>query len=63
MNKESPFSPEYDISNTTESKSSIHKKISTSEDKEENDFIKKIESDYKLSKPRRNIVRARIISE
>lgn len=61
MNKESAFSAEYDINNTTNSKSSIQETISTLEDKEADDFIKKIESDYKLSKPRRKLIHARII--
>ena len=61
MNKESAFSAEYDINNTTDSKSSIQEKSSVPKDKEANDFIKKIESDYKLSKPRRKTVSARII--
>lgn len=61
MNKESPFSVEYDINNTTDSKSSIQQKSSTPEDKEASDLIKKIESDYQLSKPRRKLIRARII--
>lgn len=56
MNKESPFSIEYDINNTTDAQSSIPK------DKEASDLIKEqIESDYQLSKPRRKLIRARII--
>ena len=62
MNKESPFSVEYDINNTTDAKSSIQQKSSTPKDKEASDLIKdKIESDYQLSKPRRKLIRARII--
>lgn len=61
MNKESAFSAEYDINNTTDSKSSILEKSSMQKDKEANDFIEKIESNYKLSKPRRKLIRARII--
>ena len=61
MNKESPFSVEYDINNTTDSKSSIQQNSSTPKDKEASDLIKKIESDYPLSKPRRKLIRARII--
>ncbi len=61
MNKESAFSTEYDINNTTDSKSSIQEKDSTPKDKESNELIEKIESDYKLSKPRRKLIRARII--
>jgi hypothetical protein len=59
MNKESAFSAEYDISNSTESKPSIQD--SMPKDKEADELIKRIESSYKLSKPRRNIIRARII--
>lgn len=55
MNKESAFSVEYDVKNTTNSQ----EKTSTPQD--EKDVLKKIESDYKLSKPRRNLIRARII--
>ena len=62
MNKESPFSVEYDINNTTDSKSSIQQKSSTPKDMEESDRIKEeIESNYQLSKPRRKLIRARII--
>lgn len=61
MNKEPPFSVEYDINNTTDSKSSIQQKSSTPKDKEANDLIRKIESEYQLSKPRRKLIRARII--
>ncbi|MCD4691626.1 MAG: hypothetical protein K8R79_01835 [Calditrichales bacterium] len=61
MNKESAFSVEYEINNTTDSKSTIQNKSSAPKDKEMNDFIKKIKSDYKLSKPRRKSIRARII--
>jgi hypothetical protein len=60
MNKESVFSAEYDINNTTDSQSSIQDKSSAPKDKE-NEFINQIESDYNLSKPRRKIIRARII--
>ncbi|MFZ0034864.1 MAG: hypothetical protein WAK60_07745 [Sedimentisphaerales bacterium] len=63
MDKESAFSAEYDINNTTDSKPSIQEKSSTSKDKEANDFVKTIESNYKLSKPRRKIISARIIPE
>ncbi len=61
MNKESVFSAEYDINNTTDSQSAIQEKSSVLKDKETNEFIKKIESDYNLSKPRRKLIRARII--
>ena len=61
MNKDSAFSAEYDINNTTDSKSSSLEKGSILKNKEGNDFIDKIESDYKLSKPRRKFISARII--
>lgn len=61
MNKESVFSAEYDINNTTDPQSSIQEKGSVPKDKETNEFIEKIESDYNLSKPRRKLIRARII--
>lgn len=61
MNKESVFSAEHDIDNTTNSQSSIQKKGSAPKDKETDEIIKKIESDYNLSKPRRILIRARII--
>ncbi len=63
MNKESVFSAEYDINNTTDSKSPIKDKSSVPKDKETNEFINQIESDYNLSKPRRKIIRARIIQK
>lgn len=55
MNKESIFSVEYDIKNATNSQEK------TSIPQDEKDVLKKIESDYNLSKPRRNLIRARII--
>lgn len=61
MNKESPFSAEYDISNSTEAKPSRREKISAPTSKEASDLIE--ESHYKLSKPRRNTIRARIIPQ
>jgi hypothetical protein len=63
MTKESAFSDEYDVGESTESKPSIQEPDSMLEDKESKNFIKEIESAYKLSKPRRNIIRARIITE
>ena len=42
MNKESPFSVEYDINNATDSKSSVQQKSSTPKDKEASDLIKKL---------------------
>jgi len=61
MNKESVFSAEHDIDNTTNSQSSIQKKGSAPKDEEKYETIKEIESDYNLSKPRRILIRARII--
>jgi len=61
MDKESVFSAEYEIKNTTDSKLSIQKKSSKTEDKKENEIIDRIESDYKLSKPRRKLISAKII--
>ena len=61
MNKKSAFSAEYAINNTTDSKSSIQEMSATLKDKEANDFNKIIESEYKLSKPRRKLIRAKII--
>ncbi len=61
MNKDSVFSSEYDISNTTNSQASIHEKGSLPKDKEVDEIRKKIESNYNLSKPRRKLIRARII--
>jgi hypothetical protein len=61
MNNEPMFSPEYDIKNATDSQSSIQKKVSSLQGKEADEFISKIEADYELSKPRRKVIRARII--
>jgi hypothetical protein len=61
MKDESPFSAEYDISNITDSQSSTPQQSSTRKEEESDDFIKKIEADYQLSKPRRKLIRARII--
>ena len=61
MNNESIFSPEYEIKQSTDSASSIREKDSNLKDKETDEFINKIESDYDLSKPRRKIIQARII--
>jgi len=63
MIKKSVFSNEYEINNTTESQSAIQEQSSAPKDKDKNEFIKKIESDYNLSKPRRKLIRARIISK
>ncbi len=61
MNNEPIFSPEYDTKNATNSQSSIEKKVSSLQGKETDEFISKIEADYELSKPRRKVIRARII--
>lgn len=61
MKDESPFSAEYDISNITDSKSSTPQQSSTQEEEEADVFRKEIEADYQLSKPRRKLIRARII--
>ncbi len=61
MNKDSIFSPEYNIENATDSQSSMQIDRLLSNDKEADEIIDKIESDYELSKPRRKIIRAKII--
>ena len=61
MNNEPMFSPEYDIKDATDAQSSIRKKVSIQHGDEADEFISKIEADYELSKPRRKIIRARII--
>jgi hypothetical protein len=63
MNNEPIFSPEYEIKHSTDSPSSIQQKGSNFKDKETDEFINKIESDYDLSKPRRKIIQARIIQK
>ena len=63
MNKESGFSEEYVVTNMTDSQSSTQEKSSAPKDNNEpHEIIKKIESDYNLSKPRRKIIHARNIS-
>ena len=59
MRPESPFSADYDIGNITDSQSSEPEQDSTRADKKIDDFIKT--EDYKPSKPRRIIIRARVI--
>lgn len=61
MNNEPIFSPEYEIRNATDSQSSIQKKESNLQGKEANELISKIEADYEILKPRRRVIRARII--
>jgi hypothetical protein len=59
MNKESAFSLEYEITNATESLDA--EKSSTHQAKVSDKIIDRIESDYQLSKPRRKLIRARIM--
>jgi hypothetical protein len=61
MNKESAFSLEYEITNTTESLDA--EKSSTPQAKVSDKIIDRIESDYQLSKPRRKLIRARILTK
>lgn len=61
MNDEPIFSPEYDIKDATDSRSSIQKEELNLQGKEADEFINKIEADYELSKPKRKVIRARII--
>jgi hypothetical protein len=61
MNKESPFSSEYEISNVTEL--STQEMSSKTQDNTSDGIRKHIESDYNLNKPRRELISARIISE
>jgi len=63
MNKESSFSPEYDIGDTTNSQSSIPEKGSLPTKKETDEISEKIESTYDLRKPRRRLISARIIQK
>ena len=63
MDKEPIFSPEYNIEPATDSKSSVQQKYLITEENETNEIINRIESDYDLSKPRRKIIRARIIQK
>ena len=63
MDNKSPFSAEYDINNSTDSQSSEPQQISTFEEEEMDDLIKKNEKHYQVSKPRRIIISARIIPQ
>jgi len=63
MNNKSPFSAEYDINNNTDSQSSEPQQNSTRKKEEADGFRKRIEEDYQLSKPRRKLIRARIIPQ
>ncbi len=56
MNPDKPFSSDYNIQEGTSTPKAV-------EDIEEpQDVLKEIEDKYAVSKPRRNIIRARIIS-
>ncbi len=62
MNNDSPFSSEYDIGETTDIKVSQESRDKTII----SDGIRKLIEDdiqYKLSKPRRKIIRAKIIDD
>ena len=61
MQNKSPFSGEYNIGIATESQASIQES-SNLKDKNTDDPLEKIKADYQLSKPRRKIIHARIIS-
>jgi hypothetical protein len=61
MNKESPFSGEYNIADATESQST-QDDVLLNDTNLPQEIMRKIESDYNLSKPRRKIIRARILT-
>jgi len=62
MDKESVFSEEYVVTDMTSSQPCAQEKNSVAKGNDEpSEIIKKIESDYDLAKPRRKIIRARII--
>lgn len=63
MTNKSPFSAEYDIDDNTDSQPSGSRKSFPQKGEVEDEFIKKIEEEYQLSKPRRKIIRARIIPQ
>ena len=63
MSNESIFTDEYKIDNTTEAKSKVGDANSITQDNEVSKLREEIEKDYKLSKPRRKIIRARVIPE
>jgi hypothetical protein len=63
MIKESVFTDEYQLTNTTETQSLKKEQLSISDTKNSNEIINKIEFDYELSKPRRKVIRARIIEK
>ncbi len=61
MKDDSPFTAEYEVNNTTDSKSSTLQQRFTQKDIEADETRRKIEADYQLSKPRRKLIRARVI--
>lgn len=61
MNNEPIFSPEYEVRNVTDLQSSKQKKELNLQGEKANELIRKIEADYELSKPRRRVIRARVI--
>ena len=63
MDNKSPFSAEYDVKNSTDSQSSGPQTSSTRKEEEADGIINKIEEDYQLSKPKRILIRARIIPQ
>jgi hypothetical protein len=63
MNNEPIFSPEYNIEPATDIQPSVQQKQLITEDSEAKEIINKINSDYKLLKPRRKTIRARIIQK
>jgi hypothetical protein len=63
MKNEPIFSPEYEIKNTTDIQSDAQKSELNLQDEEQNEIIRKIETDYELLKPRRRVIRARIIQK
>ncbi|KQC06680.1 MAG: hypothetical protein APR54_06925 [Candidatus Cloacimonas sp. SDB] len=63
MNDEPIFSPEYELKNATDLQSDVQKTESKLQDKEANELIRKIEADYELLKPRRRVIRARVIQK
>jgi|SaaInlLV_10m_DNA_2_1039722.scaffolds.fasta_scaffold32480_2 hypothetical protein len=63
MIKESVFTDEYQLTDTTDTQSLKKEQLSNLDTKNSNEIINKIEIDYELSKPRRKIIRARIIEK
>ena len=63
MIKESVFTDENQLTDTTDTQSLKKEQLSNLDTKNSNEIINKIEIDYELSKPRRKIIRARIIEK